>query len=131
MPPKIQRRHVSRFEKYLRELCPDNVTKKLDKLAFTWDSKKNGGKSGGRRKKRERKRRREREREGRGMDGFEKFARGNFISSRIDVPVVWFARTGRVAAVFPIKIQGKPFSHGCAFLIHRDGGICGNVEAGT
>lgn len=38
------------------------------------------------------------------------------------------ARIGRVAAVFPIKIQGKPFSHGCAFLIHRDGGICGNVE---
>lgn len=37
------------------------------------------------------------------------------------------ARIGRVAAVFPIKIQGKPFSHGCAFLIHRDGGICGNV----
>lgn len=29
--------------------------------------------------------------------------------------------------MFPIKIQGKPFSHGCAFLIHRDGGICGNV----
>lgn len=28
---------------------------------------------------------------------------------------------------FPIKIQGKSFSHGCAFLIHRDGGICGNV----